>query len=153
MSIEQVNTHTHKNWVKKYGWEGVLPTVVFMKNLNVNSRIWATSSVIVDPANPVAKLGLPNLSVHEVNFGDLQDGPTVVTNTWGRVITFGFESFQELHTFPVGKYWQKKERRTALCAHFCWRTSRSNFPWRRVQISCSWPWALLSSFSNLSVTL
>ena len=37
--------------------------------------------MIVDPANPVAKLDLPSLSVHEVSFGDLQNGRTVVTDS------------------------------------------------------------------------
>ena len=76
-----VSTHAHENWVKKYGWKGILSTVVLVKDLNIDSWVWTTSSFTVDPANPVMRLGLPNLSIHEVNFRDLQDGGTVVMDS------------------------------------------------------------------------
>ncbi len=47
-------THTHENGVKKYGWEWILSSVIFVEDLNIDSQV-GTTTPIIDPANPVRK--------------------------------------------------------------------------------------------------
>ena len=76
---KMADTHTHENGVKKYGCEGILSSIVFVEDLDIDSRVGA-STPVVDPANSVTKFSLPKLSIHEIDFINLQDGRAMVAD-------------------------------------------------------------------------